>query len=324
MADILCLGEMLVDFVSSEQDSDIGKSEKFRKAAGGAPANVAVGLARLGLKSGFVGKVGDDEFGRFLKSELERNGVDTKGMILDPRHLTTLAFAANRSDGSKDLLFYRSPGADRMLESRELDEELISGAKILHFGSVSLTENPARVATLTALEVARKSKTFVSFDPNIRTSLWHSQSEARQWMREALSFAHLVKVSDEEWEFLTGEVEIERGCRSLLKPPVSLVVVTLGGRGCYYDNGRHRGTVEGFDVEPKDTLGAGDAFMAALLAGIYKGGHTERLAELDETALRQILRYANAAGALAVTKSGAIPSLPTHSRVESLVKSGSL
>lgn len=321
MANVICLGEMLVDFISAETDCEIGRTTKFQKAPGGAPANVAVGLARLGVKAGFIGKVGSDEFGKFLKSELERNKVDTHGMILDDEHLTTLAFAANKSDGSKNILFYRSPGADMMLESRELDEELFARSDCLHFGSVSLTENPARVATLTALEFAKKNDLFVSFDPNIRMTLWNNAREARKWIREASSFAKLVKLSGEEWEFLTDEVELEKGCEALLQPPTELVVVTLGGRGCYFTNGRQKGYVEGFDVTVKDTLGAGDAFMAALLARILKDGYADKLAGLDKKTLVEMMTYANAAGALAATKAGAIPALPTDAKIRGLIES---
>ena len=313
MPEAVTLGELLIDFVSIEKDVSLAQLPSFVGAAGGAPANVAVGLARLGVSAGFIGKVGHDPFGDFLRRTLDAAGVDTQLLRVAPAARTTLAFVATRSDGHKDIAFYRNPGADMLLTPEEVDRWYLESARLLHFGSVSLSRSPAREATMQAALRARDAGLLVSYDPNWRPTLWDDPREARGRIWEAMSVAHVVHCADEEWEFVTGASDFEAGARSILAEGPDLVIVTLGERGCYYDDGESRGELPGFQVEVEDPLGAGDAFVAAMLSQLIYAPRGQRL---PESKLREILTYANAAGALTCTRRGVIPSLPTADQIE--------
>jgi fructokinase len=307
MPDAIALGELLIDFVSIEKDISLSELPSFAGAAGGAPANVAVGLARLGVNVGFVGKVGDDPFGAFLRRTMADAGVDITGLRSAPGARTTLAFVATRSDGQKDINFYRNPGADMLLTVEEVDLVSLRSARLFHFGSVSLSQSPAREATLRAARAARDAGLLVSFDPNWRPSLWDDPAEAKGLIWETMPCAQVVHCAYEEWEFVTGTTDLEAGARRIREAGPKLVVVTQGEDGCYFDNGAARGQVPGFRVEVVDSLGAGDAFVAAMLSRLMGAADLERL---GDPALREIMVYANAAGALACTKRGVIPALP--------------
>lgn len=309
----LCIGELLIDFVSTTPDVTLAEAPGFVKAPGGAPANVAVGLAKLGIETGFIGKVGADPFGEFLTETLQQNSVDTTYLVAGKSSRTTLAFVATRSDGMKDITFYRHPGADIQLSPDEIDAEYIRSAELFHYGSVSLSHSPTREATLKAIQCAKDANAFISYDPNLRLMLWENPNEAKHWIWEVLHYADVVKISEEEWEFVTGDSALESGIDRILGLGVKLLVVTLGERGCYYTNGKVDGYVDGFSVEVVDTLGAGDAFVAAMLSLLMK---QSELAKLTNVQLNDIMRYANAAGAIATQKVGVIPSLPTHSEIE--------
>jgi fructokinase len=318
MPDAIALGELLIDFVSLDRDAPLATLPRFAGAAGGAPANVAVGLARQGVSAGFVGKVGDDPFGDFLRHTLAGDEVDTQFLAAAPGVRTTLAFVATRADGRKDICFYRNPGADMMLAPEDVSRDYLSTARLFHFGSVSLSRVPARDATLQAARLARELGLLVSFDPNWRPTLWDGYREARHWIWEAMPQADIVHCAEEEWEFITGTDSLEAGARKILDAgPAQLVVVTCGERGCYYDTGRHRGHAPGFAVEVVDPLGAGDAFVAALLARLLEVGDPAALspAQLDEMAA-----YANAAGAITCTQLGVIPALPRAAAVEEFLR----
>ncbi|MDE0085575.1 MAG: PfkB family carbohydrate kinase [Candidatus Poribacteria bacterium] len=313
MPKALCIGELLIDFVSTTPDVTLAEAPGFVKAPGGAPANVAVGLAKLGIEAGFIGKVGADPFGNFLTETLQQNNVDTTYLIAGEASRTTLAFVATRSDGMKDITFYRHPGADIQLSPDEIDIDYIQSAELFHYGSVSLSHSPTREATLKAIQSAKSAGAFISYDPNLRLMLWDNADDAKHWIWEVMPYADVVKISEEEWEFVTGDVELESGIEQILGLGVKLLVVTLGERGCYYTNGNAEGTVDGFAVEVIDTLGAGDAFVAAMLTQLMQ--HKD-LVSLEKDQLDAIMRYANVAGALATQKVGVIPALPTHSDVE--------
>ena len=313
MPKALCIGELLIDFVSTTPDVSLAEAPGFVKAPGGAPANVAVGLAKLGVDAGFIGKVGADPFGDFLTETLQRNNVDTTYLIAGEASRTTLAFVATRSDGMKDITFYRHPGADIQLSPDEIDTDYIQSAELFHYGSVSLSHSPTREATLKAIQSAKSAGAFISYDPNLRLMLWDNADDAKHWIWEVMPYADVVKISEEEWEFVTGDVELVGGIEQILELGVKLLVVTLGERGCYYTNGSAEGSVDGFTVEVVDTLGAGDAFVAAMLTQLMQ--HKD-LVSLEKDQLDAIMRYANAAGALATQKIGVIPALPTHSDVE--------
>ena len=316
MPKTLCIGELLIDFVSTTPDVTLAEAPGFVKAPGGAPANVAVGLAKLGMDAGFIGKVGADAFGDFLRETLQQNSVNTDYLIADEGTRTTLAFVATRSDGMKDITFYRHPGADIQLAPDEIDTGYLESAELFHYGSVSLSHSPSREATLHAIQSAKAGGARLSYDPNLRLMLWDNANDAKHWIWEVMPYADIVKLSEEEWEFVTGDAGLEHGIDRILRRGVKLIVVTLGERGCYYTNGITNGFVDGFTVDVVDPLGAGDAFVAAMLTQLMP--HADLLA-LERVRLDEIMRYANAAGALATQKVGVIPALPTPSDIENFL-----
>ena len=316
MPKVLCIGELLIDFVSTTPDVTLAEAPGFVKAPGGAPANVAVGLAKLGLDAGFIGKVGADAFGDFLRETLQQNSVNTDYLIAGEGSRTTLAFVATRSDGMKDITFYRHPGADIQLSPDEIDTDYLASAELFHYGSVSLSHSPSREATLHAIQAAKSGGARLSYDPNLRLMLWDNANDAKHWIWEVMPYADIVKISEEEWEFITGDVELANGIDRILGLGVKLLVVTLGERGCYYTNGTAEGSIDGFEVDVVDTLGAGDAFVAAMLTQLMP--HAD-LTLLEKDQLNAIMRYANAAGALATQKIGVIPALPTPSDIENFL-----
>ena len=317
MPKALCIGELLIDFVSTTPDVTLAAAPGFVKAPGGAPANVAVGLAKLGIDAGFIGKVGADAFGDFLRETLAQNRVNTDSLIADATARTTLAFVATRSDGMKDITFYRHPGADIQLSPDELDTDAIQSAALFHYGSVSLSHSPSREATLEAIKAAKTGGALLSYDANLRLMLWDDADDAKRWIWEVMPYADVVKISEEEWEFIMGNVSFATGAKRILEQQgASLVVVTLGEKGCYYTNGSAEGAVDGFAAKVVDTLGAGDAFVAAMLSQLLQH---ENLHSLDTSQLNAIMRYANAAGALATQKVGVIPALPTAAEIEAFL-----
>ncbi len=320
MPKAICIGELLIDFVSTTVDVTLAEAPGFAKAAGGATANVAVGLAKLGVDSGFIGKIGDEPFGNFLRETLKQSRVDTSHLISEANRRTTLAFVATRSDGAKDILFYRNPGADILLRPDEIEAAYVQSAAVFHYGSCSLSHQPVRDATLQAIQYAKEASAFISYDPNLRLVMWDAPEEAKRWIWEVMPYANVVKAADEEWEFITGTPELEEGSERILETGVELVIVTLGEHGCYYNNGLHQGYVDGFKVEVVDPLGAGDGFVAAMLTQIMRSSEgAGKLPELDDNQLQEIMKYANAAGALTTQKIGVIPALPTASEIEAFL-----
>ena len=318
MPEAISLGELLIDFVSIEKDVSLTDLPDFTGAAGGAPANVAVGLARLGVSTGFIGKIGKDPFGEFLRRALDREGVDIELLRVSEGARTTLAFIATRSDGAKDICFYRNLGADALLTAEDVNPAYLKSGRLFHFGSVSLSRSPAREATIHAAAMARGAGLLVSYDPNWRPTLWHDPREGKGRIWEAMELADVVHCAAEEWEFITGTHDLEGGARKILEAGPRLVVVTLGERGCYYDDGETRGEVAGFAVEVVDPLGAGDAFVAAMLSQVM---YAPKDAKIAGEHLREVMTYANAAGALACTRRGGIPSLPTAAELDEFLAS---
>lgn len=314
MLDVIACGEMLIDFVSTVSGVTLVEVPAFQKAAGGAPANVAVGVARLGYRAGFMGQVGDDEFGHFLADTLRAGGVDTGGLRFSSEARTALAFVSLRADGEREFMFYRHPSADMLWRPEDVDAAFAAQTRIFHYGSISLIGEPSRGATLAALEHARGGGALISYDPNLRPALWPNSDAARAGILAGWGHAELIKVSEEELVFLSGEPGLARGARALWHDRLRLLVVTRGPEGCAYFTPDGEGAGPGFCVEPVDTTGAGDAFVAGLLAGLLD--HDLRL---DPPALAHALRLGNAAGALTTTKRGAIPALPTRAEVEALL-----
>ena len=329
MAQIVCLGEALIDFVANESGVEVGEASGFVKAAGGGVANVSVGLAKLGVSSAFLGKVGDDPFGRFLEQTFSDAGVDTSGMVFDKENRTGLAFVSLTDSGERDFCFFRNPSADMMYDIEELDEELIHEADCFHFGSITLIQEPSRATTLHAARTARDNDLLVSYDPNLRPPLWDNLQDAQIGLLSGVPFADIVKVSEEELAFMLHPdavlsetppepAEIERLAKEFCErfPDVQLLAVTRGAKGCYWRT--HLGSVGGVQVEKVnaiDTTGAGDGFVAGMLMGllfIHKEEEEEPenwLAASEK--LQSVLSTACIAGSLTTLKKGAIPALPT-------------
>jgi len=307
MRDIVSLGELLIDFVPDRAGVSLGEAERFLKAAGGAPANVAVGVARLGGTASFVGKVGDDPFGHWLVEVLEGEGVDVHDVRFEKAARTALAFVSLTAEGERDFVFYRHPSADQLHRPDEVDLDAVRAAKVLHHGSISLIQEPSRSATLAAIHAAREAGVTVSYDPNLRLPLWPSAEAAREGMRSAWPFAHVIKVSEEELQFLTGSGDVE-AARDLWHDDLALLLVTLGSEGVAWFTVGGSGHVASVSVTPVDTTGAGDAFVAGLLAAWC--AHPGLVG--DEARLEAALREANAYAALTTTRPGAIPALPTR------------
>ncbi len=311
MANAICLGELLIDFVPTVTGTGLTDAPAFVKAPGGAPGNVAVGLARLGVSSAFMGKVGDDAFGHFLAHTLAETGVDVSPLRFATEARTALAFVSLRADGEREFMFYRHPSADMLFNPREVDVEAIHRAKLLHFGSISLISEPSRGATLYAVDTARAAGCLISYDPNLRLPLWSDANTARDGMLLGLKKAHVVKLSDDESEFLTGLGDLDAARKALWHDELKLLVVTRGRAGCVYFTPNFSGEVESFTVEAVDATGAGDGFVAGLLQGLL----ADPTVLQDETRLRELCRFANAVGALATLERGAIPALPDRARV---------
>ena len=318
MADVVCLGELLIDFVPTETGRGLIDAAAFKKAPGGAPANVAVGLRRLGTTSAFMGMVGDDPFGHFLAETLAADGVDVSALRFSAKARTALAFVSLHADGEREFLFYRHPSADILFAPADVDTDAIARGRLLHFGSISLIGEPSRGATLRALAAAGAAGTRISYDPNLRLPLWPDAKAARFGLRLGLTHADIVKISDEEVAFLADTHDPVRGGRSLWHDRLALMVITHGRQGCTWLTADADGAVPGFPVTAVDATGAGDAFMAGLLAGLLQ----EPQAAPRPEALTRICRFACAVGALTTTTRGAIPALPTRAAVDAFLATG--
>lgn len=315
---IVSFGEMLIDFVPDVAGVSLAESGGFIKAPGGAPANVACAITKLGGKSAFIGKVGDDEFGHMLVDILKKNGVNSEGVCYDPHARTALAFVTLKKNGEREFMFYRNPSADMLLQESELNMGLLKQAKVFHYGSISLISEPCRSAHLTAMKAAREAGILLSYDPNVRLPLWPSSDAARDGIKSIWNEADFIKVSDDEVAFLTqGDPQKEDVVLSLWHDRLKLLVVTDGEKGCRYFTKSFKGRVPGFSVKVVDTTGAGDAFVGSLLLSVAKDTSIFD----NEEKLREALSFANACGAICTTQKGAIPALPSGSDALALVKS---
>jgi len=316
--DIVCLGELLIDMFPAEVGRGLVDVSAFRPKPGGAPANVAVAAVRLGARGAFIGKVGDDAFGHHLAGILRQEGVEVRGMRYDQEARTGMAFIAMPDVNSYEILFYRNPGADMRLRADELDRELLQETRALHFGSLSLIQEPSRSATLEAVRIAREAGALISFDVNYRSDLW-SREEARDRVMATIPYVDLLKVNEIEVDLLTGGKDPDTASKTLLDMGPSLCVVTLGPGGSVFrvaEGGEH---IPAFQVETVDATGCGDAFIAGLLWQLVgKNGSWRDQLSVDR--MREILRYANAVGALTALTLGVIPALPKASRVEEFLK----
>ena len=325
MADVLCLGEILVDWVCTKPGLDLDRACEFTKAPGGAPANVAVGLARQGMKAAFLGRVSTDQFGIWLKSILDEEGIDTSGTIIDPSCQTRMAYVVTLLDGDRKLAeFSRISVADSRLCPDDLTESQFAEARALHFGSISLISSPSSEATLTAVELGRQHNLLISFDPNIRVGLWPSPEVCKRTVLSTLKLADLIKINLDELEFLTGSREFSAAENLRQEHDLPLLLITLDCQGACFVTKAERRFVPGFQVPFVEATGAGDGFVAGILFGLvnYTGDATDKRKELIEMPtekISEIVSRANAIGALACTRSGAIPALPNAQEVKAFL-----
>ncbi|WP_416147845.1 aminoimidazole riboside kinase [Salipaludibacillus sp. HK11] len=311
---IISLGEALIDFIPLDDNN-----ETFQKNPGGAPANVSVGLARLGAKSTFLGKVGDDVLGRFLVETLANYGVDTSSMKFTKDTKTGVVFVTLDQDGERSFEFYIDPSADRFLEENEVDEVLFDNHNLLHFGSISLISEPAKSATKKAVKIAKEKGMVISYDPNLRLGLWESEEQAKRVIRSMLGEADVLKISEEELEFITGEKDIEQGVEKLTEFKIPLIFITLGSEGSYiFLKGQMPIKVEAMKVKAVDTTGAGDAFVSGILYQLHLLEKT--VSDLTTEEVDKMARFASVSGGLAAATKGAMTALPTLGEVEQKIR----
>ena len=315
--DVTALGELLIDFTQSGASPQ--GNPLYEANPGGAPANALAMLRKLGRTCAFVGKVGRDGFGDLLEETVRQAGIDVRGLLRDDRIPTTLAVVSTGPDGDRSFGFYRSPGADIMLTPEELDRDLLEGSRIFHFGTLSLTDEPCRSATAAAVETARRAGALLSFDPNLREPLWPDLEQAREQIAWGLARCDVLKIADNELEFMTGETDFDRGAAVLREryPNIRLLNVTAGAEGSY----SYYGGLRAFEPACAlggviETTGAGDTFCACVLDFVLAHG----LDGLTEADLHGMLRFANAAAYLVTTRKGAIRSMPEPAEVEAVLK----
>lgn len=310
MTDITALGEILIDL--TQCDINAQGIPVFAANPGGAPANLAVAAARLGASTAFIGKVGDDSFGNFLRSTLVENHVDISGLVTDDREHTTLAVVSIDPRGERSFSFYREPSADVNLRPEDISPEQLKATRYLHFGSVSLTAEPERSATLYAVQTAKAQGAIISYDPNYRASLWRDETTAIAQMLEPLPLVDVLKVSDEELPLLTGCTDPEAGSAILAAKGIRLVLVTLGADGAFYRFDGHTGHIPGVKCQVMDTNGAGDTFFGATLAQLSR---LPDLNALTIPVLETIIANANKAASITTSRRGAIPAMPSKNEV---------
>ncbi len=310
MTDITTVGEILIDMTQTGvNENGIGV---FAANPGGAPANVAVAAARLGASTAFLGKVGRDAFGDTLLQTLQDNHVNTEA-VRRGGQATTMAIVTVAPDGERSFSFIR--GADQDLSASEIEDSKLASTRFLHFGSVSLTAGPSRSATIYAAREARAKGALISYDPNFRPALWPAVDSALQWMSIPLPLVDVIKLSEEELPLITGTSDLTEGTAALFNRGIRLCLVTLGGAGVFYRWQDRTGTVPGFKVQVKDTNGAGDTFLGAVLSQLARRTNGP-LTGLTAEELEEILVFANRAAALTCSRSGAIPAMPTLEEVE--------
>ena len=317
MFDVTAAGELLIDFTPAGKS--VHSHPLYEQNPGGAPANVLACLSRLGHKTAFIGKVGNDLFGKSLTGVLRAAGIDCQALTETDQCHTTLAFVHLNDRGDRSFSFYRNPGADIMLTPADIPSDLIRQSRVFHFGSVSMTADPARSAILAAVSLARSAGCLISYDPNLRLMLWPTADEARTTILSAMESVDVLKISEEELLFLTGEKDLAGGAAWFFaRYGLALILITLGPRGAYAATRTATAAHPAYDVHTIDTTGAGDAFTGAFLDRLLRGGGS--LADLSADDLKHYLAFANAAGSLATTKTGAIPAMPTRDEIHDCLK----
>ena len=314
--DLTALGEILIDFTFAGL-SDRGE-HLFEQNPGGAPANVLASVTKLGGRTSFIGKVGKDMHGKFLKNTVEKYGIDTSSLIETEEAFTTLAFVDLDKNGDRSFSFARKPGADTLLKDTDISKEQIEGSKVFHFGSLSLTDEPARGATLKALQYAKESDVIISYDPNYRPSLWKDEDTAKEGMRLPLEMVDIIKISDEEMVLLTDCDNVNDAADALHKKGITCVIITMGEKGAFVSANGARVIGESFKTDVVDTTGAGDCFMGAFLYSIIKDN--KKPSELCEDDLKNYVSFANAAASICVSRRGAINAMPSAEEIENIRK----
>lgn len=313
--DVVALGELLIDFTEngiSSQGNPI-----FEANPGGAPCNVLAMLQKLGKKTAFIGKVGSDMFGSQLTETVKAAGIDVTGLVSDKSVSTTMAFVHTLPDGDREFSFVRDPGADMMLRKCEIDEEIIKSAKIFHFGTLSSTHEGVREATRYGVDIAKESGALISFDPNLRPPLWDSLDNAKKEIEYGLSKCDILKISDNEIEFMTGSTDYDKAVRELMgKYHIKLAFATLGKNGSRAYFGDMQAEFGGFDVDTIETTGAGDTFCGSALNFILE----HDINALTENDLKELLAFANAAAAIITTRRGALKVMPEKKEILDLLR----
>lgn len=314
--DVIALGELLIDFTQnglSEQGNGL-----FEANPGGAPCNVLSMLNNLGKKTSFIGKVGNDQFGKTLKKALEELGIGTENLLMDNEVHTTLALVHTFADGDRDFSFYRNPGADMMLTVDELNLDLVRDTRIFHFGTLSMTHDGIRATTKKAVETAKEAGALISFDPNLREPLWDSLDNAKEQVRWGLGKCDVLKISDNEIQWLTGEEDFTAGVKKIREEfPIPLILVSMGRDGSRAYYGDHYVEVAPFLQENTiETTGAGDTFCACVLNYVLE----HDLEALTYEQLKEMLTFANAAASIITTRKGALRVMPTREEVLDFLK----
>ena len=315
--DVTAIGELLIDLTQngvSKQGNPVLEANP-----GGAPCNVLSFLAKMGHQVGFLGKVGRDGFGDQLEAALVETGIDIRGLCRDEAVHTTLAVVHTKPDGDRDFSFYRNPGADVMLAEQELDEPMIRSSKLLHFGSLSMTEEPCRSATKRAIAIAEEAKILRSFDPNLREPLWDSLNVAREQIVYGLSHCDILKISDNEILWLSGKDDYDAAVAWIQENyHIPLIFLTLGRDGSRAYCGDVRAQQPSFYVKTVETTGAGDTFMGAMLHQILEMGWKR----YSQPELERMLRFANAAAAIITTRAGALRVMPSAEEIQTILSTG--
>lgn len=316
MANLLSIGEVLIDFIPLQKGKALKDVTSFERIPGGAPANVAAAVAKFGGNSSLITKLGDDSFGDFLLEQLEKSGVNTDKILRTNDANTGLAFVSLRENGERDFSFYRNPSADLLFTDTEIEEDWFNPGDILHFCSVDLVESPMKKAHIKAIQIAKTRGGIISFDPNVRLPLWNQTEDCRNTILKFIPMSHIVKISDDELEYITGIADERKAIESLFIGDVKLIIFTKGQKGAdiYLKNTKYSSL--GYPVLAEDTTGAGDAFIGGLLYQLLiYGAVQDNLEDIINEHYKDILSFANASGALTTTGKGAISSIPTKEQI---------
>ena len=311
MFDIVAFGELLIDFYQTDE-------ETFKKQAGGAPCNVLVAGANLGKKTAFIGKVGNDTLGKFLKKTIEDKNVNTDGLILCNETNTTLAFVNLDENGERSFSFYRKNSADVTIRNEDVNYNLIDNTKIMYFGSLAFTDEPCRSTILNILDYAKSLNKIIAYDVNYRSHLWEGKDNILSNLKVGLEYTNILKVSDEEALLLTNEKDLQKSSKQLLVNNVKVVLITLGENGVFYRTKDSFGIVESFKTKVVDTTGAGDAFYGAFLTYLLE--ESIDLNNIDNQKLQKIIRKANLVASINISKVGAMSGMPTKKEIDLLIE----